>query len=615
MPPVSDANIEQVRLASDIVEVIQAYVPLKRTGATFKALCPFHQEKTPSFNVNQQRQFFHCFGCGAGGDVFKFVMAIEKTDFMTALRLLAQRAGITLAHDPAEASRESAKDLLFEINQKTAHFYHNLLMKAADAAHARDYLKKRGLDSKTAQEYLIGFAPDKWSALLEWGGQYFNTNQLVAAGLIVVPSDERRASRGAASPYDRFRNRLMFPILDEIGRVAGFSGRLLGNDAQSPKYVNTPETPVFHKSRVLFGLHHARRVLAEQREAILCEGQIDVIRCHLAGFTTAVAAQGTAFTPDHARILKRYVDSVTVVFDADSAGQNAALRAIQIFLQAELNVRIVAMPKGDDPDSLIRREGAATFKNLLDTAISPVDFHIQDLAEREDLQSELGIMRAASEITSLLNQVPNKIQQTLMLRQAAMRLNLPESAIQAELNKRTRPTQQPANVPAKPATKKSHPIRELALAEHLLADLALSELVLKYLPLEHITDTECRNIIQAACKAWEQGRDIFAVIAESDLERSGLDEFAARLISAPIKTRGTIASHEDSVRDLILSIHSSAMEKKRAKIRQALAKAELPGSDNAAAAKHLRIELIEIGYDLAKLKKWETALPLITQTS
>jgi DNA primase len=615
MSPVSDAVIEQVRLASDIVEVVQAYAPLKRAGSTFRALCPFHQEKTPSFHVNPQRQFFHCFGCGAGGDVFKFVMAMEKTDFMTALRLLAKRAGISLAQDPAEAGREAAKDRLFEINQHAAAFFHDLLMKAPEADAARAYLKSRDLTSQTAREFLIGFAPDRWDALVRWGGTRYPPDQLAAAGLVVIPSEERRAGGGAAAPYDRFRNRIMFPILDEMGRVAGFSGRLLADDPGAAKYVNTPETAVFHKSRLLYGLHRARRALADRREAILCEGQIDVIRCQLAGFTAAVAAQGTAFTPDHARVLKRYADSVVLVFDADAAGQKAALRALEVLLQAELAARVAVMPGDDDPDSLIRREGPEAFQRLLDNALSGVDFHVHHLAGREDLGTELGLMRAAAEVADLISRAPNPVQQTVLLRQAAERLRLPESALQRELDKRkplARPEARPSAPPPSTAAPAAKPIRELALAEHLLADPALAEWVRTYLPLDLITDPDCRALVGSAIRAWEQGKDIFAVLAEADSDHSELGEFAARLMAAPVKTRGALASQEDSVRDLILSIRSAALEEQRGRVRRDLAAAEAAGPEGAATAKRLRAELIEIGYDLAKLKKWETALPLIT---
>ncbi len=435
MPPVSDVSIEQVRLASDIVEVIQAYTPLKRAGSTFRALCPFHQEKTPSFHVNPQRQFYHCFGCGAGGDVFKFVMAIEKTDFMTALRLLAKRAGISLAQDPEEATRESAKDRIFEINEQAAAFFHNLLMKSPEADAARSYLQNRDIDSNAAREFMLGFAPNAWNAIVQWGGKKFPPEQLAAAGLVIMPDDESHAAARDAAPYDRFRNRLMFPIRDELGRAAGFSGRLLAQDPQAAKYVNTPETPVFHKSRILYGLHNARRAMAQARQAILCEGQIDVIRCRLAGFHTAVAAQGTAFTSDHARILKRYADGVIMAFDADAAGQKAALRALEICVQAEMAVRIALIPGDDDPDSLIRRNGPEPFQRLLDHALSAMEFCVHDLSTREDLKSEIGLMRAAKEIAELIARVPNQAQKTVFLREAAGLLKLPESALLRETSK------------------------------------------------------------------------------------------------------------------------------------------------------------------------------------
>ena len=609
-----DSAVEQVRMANDIVEVVQSYIPLKRAGSTFRALCPFHQEKTPSFHVNPQRQFFHCFGCNMGGDVFKFVMAMEKTDFPTALRLLASRVGISLARDRAEADRESAKDLIFEINKKAAAWFHELLLKSPQAEQARTYLRSRDLDAKAAEEFIIGFAPDRWDTLLQWAGKQYSPAQLSAAGLVVMPSDERTARGGASSPYDRFRNRLMFPILDEMGRVAGFSGRLLAQDSDAAKYVNTPETVTFHKGRILFGLHHARRELAGS-SAILCEGQIDVIRCRLAGFTTALAAQGTALTPDHARIIKRYTESVILAFDADTAGRKAAMRAVETFLQTEMAVKIAPIPGGEDPDSLIRKKGHQAFRHLLETAVSPVEFQIRLLNAQEDLSSELGIMRAAAELAALINHTPNPAQQTVMLQQASDLLKLPESALKHELAK-LRPIHT-AQAPSQPQAAikpkaTGHPIRELALAEHLLSDPALAEWVYKFLPLEIITDLQCRALVRAAVHAWEQGKEIVDTLAEEDPQRSELTELASKLMSAPLKAGGAIATQAESVRDLILSIHAAALEAKRERIRRELAQAESENMPGEAATKRLRAEFIEAGYDLAKLKKWDTAIPLIT---
>lgn len=616
MAATHDSAVEQVRMANDIVDVIQSYIPLKRAGSTFRALCPFHQEKTPSFHVNPQRQFFHCFGCNMGGDVFKFVMAMEKTDFPTALRLLASRAGISLARDRAEADRESAKDLIFEINKKAAAFFHELLLKSPLAEPARAYLRSRDLDERVVEEFMIGFAPESWDTLLQRAGKQYSPAQLSAAGLVVVPSDERAARGGATSPYDRFRNRLMFPILDEMGRVAGFSGRLLSGASDAAKYVNTPETAVFHKSRILFGLHHARRDLAGNA-AILCEGQIDVIRCRMAGFTTALAAQGTALTPDHARIIKRYTESVVLAFDADAAGQKAAMRAVEIFLQAEMAVKIAPIPSGEDPDSLIRKEGPEAFRNLLASALSPIEFQASLLAAQQDLSSELGLMRAAAALAELINHTPNPAQQTAMLRHASELLKLPESALKHELAKLKPAQAVPLQPPARPQPAiiqktTTHPIRELALAEHLLSDPALAEWVHNFLPLEMITDSQCRALARAALRAWEQGKEIVDAIADEDPQRSELTELASKLMSAPVKASGAIATQAESVRDLILAIHAAALEIKREHIRQALLQAESESPPGDTTLKRLRAEFIEAGYDLAKLKKWETALPMIT---
>ncbi|MDO9541985.1 MAG: DNA primase, partial [Kiritimatiellia bacterium] len=402
-PLVPHAVLDEIRLANDIVNVIGSYFQLQRSGSTYKALCPFHKEKTPSFMVNPQRQIFHCFGCGAGGDVFRFVMNYEKVDFMTAVKMLAGKANIRLTFEAGARDDKLAKDVLYEIMAGAAQLYHKILLHNPEAEGARNYLAARALDRKTAAEFMIGYAPDRPDTVIQLAGKKYQRAQLEAAGLILSSagfSNGNDTGGGhAARWYERFRNRLMFPINDEQGRVVGFSGRILKDDVQVAKYVNTPETALFHKGRLLYALDKARRPIVEQHEAIVCEGQIDVIRCHLAGFNTAVAAQGTAFTDDHARILKRYADGVILAFDADSAGQKAAIHATEIFLRSDLAVRVAVLPKGTDPDTLLRQnEGPSKFRSILERAKSAVDFQIDVLSAETKPDTEAGLKQISSSI-------------------------------------------------------------------------------------------------------------------------------------------------------------------------------------------------------------------------
>ena len=616
---VPHAVLEEIRLNNDVVTVIGAYFTLQRSGSTFKALCPFHKEKTPSFMVNPQRQSYHCFGCGAGGDVFRFVMDYEKVDFMTAVKMLAQRAGIRLKLESDGDNGQPGKEALYEINALVAKFYQQFLLKRPEGEAARKYLVSRDLPASTIEEFLIGFAPERWDTVLRWAEKKYTREQLEAAGLI-IPARPRPESptptKGPARWYDRFRNRLMFPIQDEQGRVVGFSGRILAAGVEAAKYVNTPETVLFRKGHILYALHKARRAIVESREAIVCEGQIDVIRCHLAGFTTAVAAQGTAFTADHARILKRYADSIVLVFDADHAGQDAALRAADTFLQMGLVVRIAALPAGEDPDSLIRRkDGVVAFKKLLQDAKSALDFQIDVLTGREKPDTEVGLMRLAAAVVVTIARTPNAVQQVRLIQQAAARLAVPETALQQELDKvlnRSRPVvAAPAPKQVEPARPRS--IKELALAEHLAANLELAGLVRTYLPLDLVTNSPCRQVIQACLQAEQSKRDIMSIIAEQDNEERDLSRFVAQALAAPAKIKSDFATQEEAVKLLILSIRTAALRRRLKEMEHIRQVASLGEANKLTPAEEQKLnsEDGQIRYDINMLKQWDTAVPVM----
>jgi len=616
---VPHAVLEEIRLNNDIATVIGAYFTLQRSGSTFKSLCPFHKEKTPSFMVNPQRQTYHCFGCGAGGDVFRFIMDYEKVDFMTAVKMLAQRAGIRLKLESDGEDGQPGKEALYEINAFVAKHYQQVLLKQPEGEAARKYLVSRDLPAAACEDFLIGFAPERWDTVLRWAEKKYTREQLEAAGLIIPArprSEDPTPTEGPARWYDRFRNRLMFPIQDEQGRVVGFSGRVLTAEAEAAKYVNTPETALFRKGHILYALHKARRAIVESREAIVCEGQIDVIRCHLAGFQTAVAAQGTAFTADHARILKRYADSIVLVFDADRAGQDAALRAADTFLQVGLVVRIAALPSGEDPDSLIRRkDGAAIFKKLLQDAESALDFQIDVLTSREKPDTEAGLMRLAAAVMATIARTPNAVQQARLIQQAAARLAVPETALQHELDKvlrRSRPVAvAPAPQQAEPV--RPRPIKELALAEHLTANPELAGLVRTYLPLDLVTDLPCRQVIQACLQAEQGHRDVMSIIAEQDNEERDLSRFVAQALAAPAKIKSDFATREESVKSLILGIRTAALQRRRKEIekqRQA-ARVSVGSKLTPAEDKKLDVEYTQLGYDIARFKQWDTAVPVM----
>jgi DNA primase len=388
--------VEQVRHASDIVDVIGGYVPLKKSGAKFKALSPFNKEKTPSFYVDPARQMFKCFSSGHGGDVFKFLMLMENMTFPEAIRRLAQRSGIVIPeggpHDPQARSR---REELHALYAAVATWWQKLLKTDPAAEPARKYLKSRDFPDSLAEEFGLGYAPDSFDATMKWARQKGYSQEALATGKLIATND-----RG--NTYDFFRGRLMIPIHNDAGEVVAFSGRLLDPEAKAQKYVNSPETPIFVKSRILFGLNKTKRPIIEAGSAILCEGQIDLMRCWQHGIRNVVAPQGTAFTDPHARILKRIAKEVVICFDADRAGQAAAQRTIDVLLKEDLQVRIARIPQGEDPDSLLRKQPVAVFETILREAKDYTRHLLDTACEQEDIASPRGRGAVAAKMAQLI---------------------------------------------------------------------------------------------------------------------------------------------------------------------------------------------------------------------
>jgi DNA primase len=591
---VSKSVLDDIRFRCDIVDVIDSYITLPRKGTVIKALCPFHKEKSPSFTINRQRQIFHCFGCGVGGDVFKFVMLYEHADFPTAIKILAEKAGVQLEYEKGQEP-SSDKQLLLTIHEEAAALYHKELLSSPDAQAAREYLKKRQLTREIAEDFMIGYAPDRWDFILDWARKkQYAVQKLDLAGLVV-----KREEGGPHPYYDRFRGRVMFPIRNEQGRIVGFSGRTLLQDPKAAKYVNSPETPLFRKSHILYALDRARREIVETREAIICEGQIDVIRCHQAGFKTAVAAQGTAFTEDHARMIRRYADGVVLVFDSDNAGRNAALKASVLFMQSGLAVRVASLPQGEDPDSLILKQGPQAFAEALAKAVPAIDFQLNLLLSQENIRTEIGMMKVSREILTTISQSPNAVQRDVLIQTAARRLGVAAAALQAELRPLLKNSvQRDASSPPPPV--KSRPPLEMMLIEHLGASPDLIALVELYLPLTFITDPMCLRFIEAVRDSFRDGVELMQLLGERDDEERTLAGFAAQVLSAPSKTGGD-GSHKEVVESLILGFWRAELQRRRAILEQESQSAadEQNRDDKMALASQLTT-------DLKRLQRWET---------
>jgi DNA primase len=435
----STSTLEQIRAASDIVDVIGSYLPLKRAGANFVALCPFHKEKTPSFNVNPHRQIFHCFGCHKGGDVFAFVKEYESLDFPEAVRRLAERAKIPLEYEQGAGEQQARhlKERLLQIHEQITLRWQGALANEAGGQIARDYLARRGVSAEAVKLFRLGYAPDLWDDTVNWARSKGHEPALVEqAGLIL-------RKEGGAGHYDRFRGRLMFPICDEQGRVIGFSGRILAGDEKTAKYVNSPETPIFTKSKVFFGLDKSKRALLDAGGAIVCEGQLDLIACFMAGVQNIVAPQGTAFTADHARILKRYVEEVVLCFDSDEAGQNAAVRSLDSLLASGLAVRVAVVPTPHDPDSFIKASGGAAFKQLIERAEGFFDFYLNRLCATNAVTTDKGRLAVLHAMSEAIHKTANVVLIDKYAQKTAFRLGVSPDAVRAEFRKLSRAVRSP----------------------------------------------------------------------------------------------------------------------------------------------------------------------------
>jgi DNA primase len=424
---------DKVKQQADIVRLVGDYVRLRKSGQNFLGLCPFHPEKTPSFAVHPVKQIYHCFGCGAGGDVFKFVMEMEKVAFPEALRLVAEKVGVRLPErvprTPEEATATRLRSALVKLHEQAAAFFVEQLHSTKEGRLARAYLNDRGLSDDTIQAFGLGYAPASGDALLrhlrERGAK---PDALEASGLL------NKDERGAL--YDRFRRRVMFPIATESGRIVAFGGRALGEaEASGPKYMNSPESPIYSKSRVLYNLHRAKDAVRKQNYAVLVEGYLDCIGAHTAGVANVVASCGTSLTPEQVRLLGRSTHNVVVNFDPDAAGVAATERSLNLLLEQGFQVRVLALPAGTDPDSFVREQGAAAYREKLKES-KPYLEYLAERARREyDARSQEGKIAALNFLLPYLARVPNKIRRAEWAAELSARLAIDEALVREELRR------------------------------------------------------------------------------------------------------------------------------------------------------------------------------------
>ena len=420
--------IDLVRGSTDVVSLVSQYVPLKPSGKSFKGLCPFHSEKTPSFHVNPERQIFHCFGCHEGGDAFKFLMLYDKLSFVEAIEQLAGRAGLKLPRLSGQGKREEEeRTSLLRLQAEAADFFKERLKTSTEGTKTLDYLERRGLMRETVESYGLGLAPDQWSSLLDHLTRRGARPELLERAGLAVP---RKSGQGH---YDRFRNRLMIPIHGESGKIVAFGGRIL--DDGQPKYLNSPESPIYNKSGVLYGFHRAKEAIRKEGFAILMEGYTDCLQAYQAGIGHPVASCGTSLTSAHARLLRRYTDRIVVNFDPDVAGQRAARRSIDLLLEEGFDVKVLTLPDGQDPDSFIRGHGAEAYRKLLAEPAGFVDFLIREASKRYDVRAPRGKAAFLDEVLPVLGKIPNRVERVGYVGPLAEHAGITDGAVLEELRR------------------------------------------------------------------------------------------------------------------------------------------------------------------------------------
>lgn len=537
----TNSTVTEIKERLNIVEVLSTYLPLKKSGSYYKTNCPFHNEKSASFVVTPSRQIWHCFGCGEGGDVFTFLMKYENLEFKEALQILADRTGVKLpAYSAGDSEQDRAQDSAYRINELSAKFYHEVLMRSESMEAARQYAKGRGLKAETVKEWLIGYAPEGYHTLetflLKKG---FTKKELADAGVSIV------SQRNSSELFDRFSGRLMFPIWNMSGKIIGFTARILTPDAKAAKYVNSPETSIYHKSRVIFGLYQARQAIRKKDEAIIVEGNMDVITCHQAGFTNVIGSSGTAFTTEQLGAISRFTKNLKFAFDTDQAGILAAKRALDSALELGMNVSIVKIEGAKDPDELIQKD-PALFAKAVAEAPRYMDYFFDRAFSRIDRTSVQQKKQASEMLVPLIAKMGDKLEAAHYIKRLGTELDLPEKTayeIIADEQAKQKPLPQHGNKSMKTAVKEpmqSNPVTNRTHSlEQRIAGYALLEVengkyhiaVTKEVNANELSIPEFRELFELAVSkkqapiALQDAVNMALFVVESELELSGSQQF------------------------------------------------------------------------------------------
>ena len=589
----SDEIIEEVKQSNDIVEVISQYVHLKRSGRNFFGLCPFHNEKSPSFSVSPDKQIFHCFGCGVGGNVLSFISKIEGIGFKEAIETLAERANITLPtfQNNADSKREELKAKVYKVNTFAAEYYHQKLYQK-ESKIAQEYIKKRKINNETLESFKLGFSgnfDELYQALKKQG---FEDAEILESGLV------NKNDRGMY--IDRYRNRLIIPILDERNRVIAFGGRVL--DDAKPKYINSPENIVYSKGRHLFGLNVAKR--GDTKKLLIVEGYMDAISLHQRGITNVVAALGTALTPQQGWLLRKNTEQVILGFDADGAGQTAIMRAMEVMQNMGCDMRVLQMEGAKDPDEFVVKYGTARFQKLLDNAISLIEFKVKVLKQDLNLENASDKIKFLNEIAKLISKIDNTMEQEIYIEKISKGYNISKEAIYGQVNK-LQYSSKSNNILEKnkkviihkEKTEKKEVSEEIRKRENTIISILINNpenynIIKENLSIEDFRDETNKKIIQEIYSELEKENANLNIV----LDHIEDEEIQGHLTEIMAEDYG-IVDNQKAVEDIIQKYEKEKLEKRRDEILY-----EEKQEEDLEKKNNLKKELNEIILKLAKIK-------------
>lgn len=546
---IPDELVEEVRVRSDIVEIISDRVLLKKSGANYKGLCPFHSEKTPSFTVSPAKQIFHCFGCNEGGNVYQFIMKIENISFPDSVLLLARRYGINIAEQKVKGVNSSQKNILYDVNVMAAEFFQRQLSDLPQGKTAREYLRKRGINDDIVGSFKIGYASSLWDGIHQFlKKKGISADIQNSAGLI----KERENGGGYV---DRFRERVIFPISDSEGRIVGFGGRVLNDTDSRPKYLNSPETLVYKKGNILYGLNITKDSIRKSKDAFLVEGYFDLITAYQHGIKNIIATSGTALTEDHARLLRRYTETVTLVFDGDEAGRNASNRGGIVLLNGGVKVKVIPLPPGNDPDSFIREKRGEGFFNIARESKTFMEYIINKEVAESDLKSLDGRIGCINSVLPFLSIINSPVEKSIYLSLLAGRTGVSEKAIMDEMNKKECGMQNAEYGTKKSSTPNSelrapnsHNKAERILVQLMLLDNKNIEKIKKHISVDDFKDNDLSKI-SSVLFTLSESNDIITVSYIMDmLSEDRLKKLVSEMVFEDIEYQEVDKNISDCIR-------------------------------------------------------------------